>query len=66
MDIVLDRSMIYVNKEITEATLVFRMLPNQLEVIRVCWTLGVIFLFYMLFLFVVYLRWNKKIMVYVY
>ncbi len=61
LDIVMDRSSAHVIEGITEATLVFGLLPNnQPEVIGVCWTLGVIFLFYMLFPFVVYLCWNKK------
>ena len=61
IDIVLEGSIVHVIEGITEATLVFGLLPNnQPEVIGVCWTLGVIFLFYMLFPFVVYLCWNKK------
>lgn len=61
VDIVLDRSMAHVIEEITEATLVFGLLPNNRpEVIGVGWTLGIIFLFYMLFPFVVYSCWNKK------
>lgn len=44
-----------------ELTLVFGLLPNnQLEVIGVAWTLGVIFVFYMIFPFVVFLMWNEK------
>lgn len=61
IDVVLDRSLGHVIQGLTEATLVFGLLPNnQPEVIGVCWTLGVIFLFYMLFPFVVYLCWNKR------
>ena len=61
IDIVIDRSLAHVIEGITEATLVFGLLPNnQLDVIGVCWTLGVIFLFYMLFPFVVYLCWTKR------
>lgn len=61
IDIVMDRSLTHVIEGITEATLVFGLLPNnQPEVIGVCWTLGIIFLFYMLFPFVVYLCWNKR------
>lgn len=61
IDIVIERSMEHLIEGITEATLVFGLLPNnQPEVIGVCWTLGVIFLFYMLFPFVVYLCWSKK------
>lgn len=61
IDIVLDRSLAHVIEGITEATLVFGLLPNnQPDVIGVCWTLGVIFLFYMLFPFMVYLCWNKR------
>ena len=47
IDMVMDRSLGHVIQGITEATLVFGLLPNnQPEVIGVCWTLGVIFLFY--------------------
>lgn len=61
IDIVVDRSFEHVIQGLTEATLVFGLLPNnQPGVIGVCWTLGVIFLFYMLFPFVVYLCWTKR------
>ena len=61
IDIVLDRSLSHVIEGITEATLVFGLLPNnQPDVIGVSWTLGVIFLFYMLFPFIVYLCWTKR------
>lgn len=61
IDIVLDRSLTHLIEGITEATLVFGLLPNnQPDVIGVSWTLGVIFLFYMLFPFVVNLCWTKK------
>ena len=61
IDIVMDRSLSHVIEGITEATLVFGLLPNnQPEVIGVSWTLGVIFLFYMLFPFIVYLCWTKR------
>ncbi len=46
---------------LTEATLTFGLLPNnQLSVIGVSWTLGVIFLFYMLFPFFVFLCSNPR------
>ena len=61
IDIVMERSLSPVIEGITEATLVFGLLPNNdPNVIGVGWTLGVIFLFYMLFPFVVYLCWTKK------
>lgn len=61
IDVIIDRSLSHVIQGLTEATLVFGLLPNnQPDVIGVCWTLGVIFLFYMLFPFVVYLCWNKR------
>jgi peptidoglycan/LPS O-acetylase OafA/YrhL len=45
----------------TEITLSFGLLPNNnLSVIGVSWTLGIIFLFYMLFPFFVWLCWDKK------
>ena len=61
IDIVINRSISSIIEALTQATLVFSLLPNnQPEVIRVCWTLGVIFLFYMLFPFFVWLCWDKK------
>lgn len=61
IDIAVERSLASVIEGITEATLVFGLLPNnEHEVIGVSWTLGVIFLFYMLFPFIVYLCWNRK------
>lgn len=61
IDIVLTRGITHVIEGITEATLVFGLLPNnQLEVIGVSWTLGVIFVFYMLFPFFVFLFWTKR------
>lgn len=61
IDIAMNRNFAHVVEGITEASLVFGLLPNnQPEVIGVSWTLGVIFLFYMLFPFVVYLCWNKR------
>jgi len=61
IDILMDRSTIHIIEGITEVSLVFGLLPNnELSVIGVSWTLGVIFLFYMLFPFIVYLCWTKK------
>ena len=61
IDIALDRSLAHVVEGLTETTLVFGLLPNNdPEVIGVCWTLGVIFLFYMLFPFFVFLCWNRR------
>lgn len=61
IDVALERSPDHLIEGITEATLVFGLLPNnQLSVIGVGWTLGVIFLFYMLFPFFVFLCWNRK------
>ncbi len=61
IDVIIYRSVEHVVEGITEATLVFGLLPNnQPDVIGVCWTLGIIFLFYMLFPFMVFLCWNKK------
>lgn len=61
VDIVMERSPNHVIEGITEATLVFGLLPNnEPEVIGVSWTLGVIFLFYMLFPFITYLCWSKR------
>ena len=61
IDIVITRSIDHIIEGIMEATMVFGLLPNnELDVIGVSWTLGVIFLFYMLFPFIVYLCWTKK------
>lgn len=61
LDNVLERSASHVIEGLTELTLVFGLLPNnELSVIGVGWTLGVIFLFYMLFPFFVWLCWTKR------
>ena len=61
IDLIMTRSISHIIEGITEATLVFGLLPNnQPDVIGVSWTLGVIFLFYLLFPFFVFLYWNKK------
>jgi len=61
IDIVMDRSLAHIVEAFTQATLVFGLLPNnQPDVIGVSWTLGVIFLFYLLFPYFVWLCWNKK------
>lgn len=61
IDVVLERSASHIIEALTQATLAFGLLPNnQPDVIGVCWTLGVIFLFYLLFPFFVWLCWNKR------
>lgn len=61
IDVVIEHSISHLIEGITELTLVFGLLPNnQPSVIGVCWTIGIIFLFYLLFPFFVYLCWNKK------
>ena len=61
IDVVIERSVEHIIQGVTEATLVFGLLPNnQLDVIGVSWTLGVIFLFYLLFPFVVFLCWTRQ------
>lgn len=61
IDVIVERSLSHVIEGLTEATLVFGLLPNnEPNVIGVGWTLGLIFLFYMLFPFVVFLCWNKR------
>ena len=61
IDLVIERSVAHLIEGLTEATLVFGLLPNNSpSVIGVCWTLGVIFLFYMLFPFFVWLCWTKR------
>lgn len=61
IDILVERSLSHLIEGLTEVTLVFGLLPNnQPDVIGVSWTIGVIFLFYMLFPFFVWLCWDKK------
>lgn len=61
IDIVMNKSIFHVVEGITEATMVFGLLPNnQPDVIGVSWTLGVIFLFYILFPFFVFMFWTKR------
>lgn len=61
LDLIMDRSINSLIEGITEATLVFGLLPNNnLSVIGVSWTLGVIFLFYMLFPYFVWICWTKR------
>lgn len=61
IDLVMERSAAHLIEGLTEVTLVFGLLPNNNpSVIGVSWTLGVIFLFYMLFPFFAWLCWTKK------
>lgn len=61
LDIVMERSVSSLVEGLTEMTMVFGLLPNnEMSVIGVGWTLGVIFLFYMLFPFFVWCCWSKK------
>lgn len=61
LDVVIQHSPAAIIEGFTEITLAFGLLPNNnLSVIGIGWTLGVIFLFYMLFPFFVWLCWTKK------
>lgn len=61
VDLLFERSLTALMEGIIELTLVFGLLPNnELEVIGVGWTLGVIFLFYITFPFFVFLLWSKR------
>lgn len=61
INIIIDFSLTNVYEGALESTLAFGLLPNNnLNVIGVSWTLGVIFLFYMLFPFFTVLVKNKK------
>ncbi len=61
LDIILSHSVSHIIEGLMEVTMSFGLLPNNnLSVIGVSWTLGVIFLFYMLFPYIVFLFWNKK------
>lgn len=60
VDIAMERSVSSVIEGLTEITFAFGLLPNNApSVIGVGWTLGVIFLFYMLFPYIVFLCWTK-------
>lgn len=60
-DVLMNRSFESVAEGFMELTMVFGFLPNnQLSVIGVSWTLGVIFVFYITFPFFVFLLSNKK------
>ena len=61
LDVVIEHSFESLAEGFIELTLVFGFLPNnQLNVIGVAWTLGVIFVFYIVFPFVVFLMANKR------
>ena len=59
--IVMERSPETFMEAAAESTLMFGLLPNnELGTIGVSWTLGVIFLFYFLFPFIVFLTYTRK------
>lgn len=59
--ILIERSLPGTIEALTESTLVFGLLPNNnLNVLGIGWTVGVIFLFYMLFPFIVFTCWTKR------
>lgn len=59
--ILIERSVPSTIEALTEATLVFGLLPNNnLTVLGIAWTVGVIVLFYMLFPFFVFACWTKR------
>jgi len=61
IDVLITRSEEHIVEAMTQATLVFGLVPNnQPDVIGVSWTLGVIFIFYLLFPFFVFCFWNRK------
>lgn len=61
IDVIVERSISHIIEALTEVTLVFGLLPNnKLNVCGVGWTLGVIFLFYMLFPYFVFLCNTKN------
>lgn len=61
IDLAMERSVAHLIEGLMEATLIFGLLPNNNpSVIGVSWTLGVIFLFYMVFPFFVWLCWTKR------
>lgn len=61
IDLVLDFSFEHLAEGVIESTMLFGLLPyNELSVIGVGWTLGVIFLFYIMFPYFVFLFDNRK------
>lgn len=65
IDVAVSKSRDHIIEALTQATLIFGLVPNnQPAVIGVGWTLGVIFVFYMLFPFFVFCCWNRKRAVY--
>ena len=59
--ILIERTLPSVIEALTESTLIFGLLPNNnLNVLPIGWTVGVIFLFYMLFPFIVFTCWTKR------
>lgn len=59
-DVLIEHSLESLAEGFIELTLVFGFLPNnELNVIGVAWTLGVIFVFYIVFPFIVFLMSNK-------
>lgn len=59
--VLIERSIPSTIEALTESTLVFGLLPNNnLNVLAIGWTVGVIFLFYMLFPFIVFTCWTKR------
>lgn len=60
IDVVMERSLDHLIEAFTELTMIFGLLPNNNpNAIGVSWTLGVIFLFYMLMPFFVFLCYNR-------
>lgn len=60
-DVLIEHSLESLAEGFIELTMVFGFLPNnQLNVIGVAWTLGVIFVFYIVFPFIVFLVSNKR------
>lgn len=61
LEVVVERTPQVLAEAFMELTMVFGFLPNnELSVIGVAWTLGVIFVFYYLFPYFVFLLWNKR------
>lgn len=61
IDVMVSPSLGAICESFANLTLTFSLLPNsRMSVIGVGWTLGVIFLFYILFPFFVYLIWDRR------
>lgn len=61
LEVITERTPQALAEAFVELTMVFGLLPNnELSIIGVSWTLGIIFVFYYLFPFFIFLLWSKR------